>query len=71
LFYYIFCIAIQVRTRSARKDLPTTGQNENTLTTSERTGTGTSRKSVRSQKTIATSSTDMSNTSGKFNLIFD
>jgi len=73
LFYIFSCIASLIRTRSARKDLSTTGHNENVLNnnavmTSERTGTGKSRKIIRSQKTIATSSADMINTSGKLNL---
>lgn len=67
---FVFFIATQIRTRSARQpnDLSTSGNNENPLNnnsiqTSDRKSTAASRRSVRSQKTIATSATDMSNTS--------
>ncbi len=61
-----------MRTRSSRKtpnDLSPTGNNENSNATvmSDRKSTGASRKSVRSQITIATSATDMSNASSKSN----
>jgi hypothetical protein len=67
-------IASQVRTRSARRtpnDLAATGHNDNSSNNvsamTDRKGTGASRKSVRSQRTIATATTDMSITSSKLN----
>ncbi|CAF3986900.1 unnamed protein product [Rotaria sordida] len=61
---------IQIRTRSTRSttsDFSMSGNNENPSShmtmMSERKSTGASRKSIRSQKTIATASTDMSRTS--------
>lgn len=64
-------LATQVRTRSARNDLSSNAtshdsvSDHNTGTISDRRTTATSRKSVRSQRTIATSATDMSRTSSK------
>jgi hypothetical protein len=69
-----FYIASTVRTRSSRKtmnDVATTGHNEissnSMMPMADRKGTGASRKSVRSQRTIATATTDMSTTSSKSN----
>ncbi|CAF3697980.1 unnamed protein product [Rotaria sordida] len=65
---------IQIRTRSTRSttsDFSMSGNNENPSShmtmMSERKSTGASRKSIRSQKTIATASTDMSRTSSTLN----
>lgn len=73
LFFLIIFLAIHIRTRSARNDHSSNTSSHDNIsdhspgTSSERKTTGASRKSVRSQRTIATSATDMSHTSSKFN----
>jgi hypothetical protein len=70
---FVSSVAVQVRTRSSRKtpnDLSPNGLNENSsnaMMMNDRKSTGASRKSARSQITIATSTTDTSNTSSKLN----
>ncbi|CAF3973510.1 unnamed protein product [Rotaria sp. Silwood2] len=64
--------SIQIRTRSTRtatSDYTTSRNSENPSShmMSERKGTGGSQRSIRSQKTIATASTDMSHTSNGSN----
>ena len=62
---------IRIRTRSTRttaSDSSTSGINDNSSNLAgvpDRRSTGASRHSTRSQKTIATASTDTSRTSGK------
>ena len=69
--YVLLFSAVQVRARSSRStpnDLSPPG-NENLPSTSmsNRKSTGASRKSIRSQITIATSTADTNNTSSKSN----